>query len=309
MYVYICIFTNICIYIFIYKLSILTYIYVYIYIYMHTYMYIYIYIHIYIYTYTYTYIYTYTCIYMYIFIIYTYYARAFVSPWPWTCFCCAQGLEQTKQIYLYIYVYVYMYLCIYTYMYQCICIYVYINIPIYACKRWSPCVSFLDQKMRSRATTPPTALSNPFVDVFLFTSRRRTRATNLPTVLGHPFLLDPALAFFFRRDSTRRSSWQRRFYFRNRPTWLRWAYQSKFLILDSRAVDRQPTKISPEEGIREGGPIPLHRDTTIKPHTGNEKPHHSTATEGSKHCVTKWRRLGGLWGEPIWGMSRPSLHF
>jgi len=31
-----------------------------------------------------------------------------------------------------------------------------------------------------------------------------------------------------------------------------------------------------------------------KPHTGKEKPHPSTATEGSKPCVTKCRRLGGL---------------
>ena len=31
-----------------------------------------------------------------------------------------------------------------------------------------------------------------------------------------------------------------------------------------------------------------------KPHTGKEKPHPSTATEGSTPCVTKCRRLGGL---------------
>jgi len=31
-----------------------------------------------------------------------------------------------------------------------------------------------------------------------------------------------------------------------------------------------------------------------KPHTGKEKPHPSTATEGSKPCVTKCRRLGDL---------------
>jgi len=32
----------------------------------------------------------------------------------------------------------------------------------------------------------------------------------------------------------------------------------------------------------------------IKPHTGKEKPHPSTATEGRKPCGTKCRRLGGL---------------
>jgi len=31
-----------------------------------------------------------------------------------------------------------------------------------------------------------------------------------------------------------------------------------------------------------------------KPHTGKEKPHPSTTTEGSTPCVTKCRRLGGL---------------
>ena len=37
-----------------------------------------------------------------------------------------------------------------------------------------------------------------------------------------------------------------------------------------------------------------HSKILTKPHTGKEKPHPSTATEGSNPCVTKCRRLGGL---------------
>jgi len=35
------------------------------------------------------------------------------------------------------------------------------------------------------------------------------------------------------------------------------------------------------------------RRVLTKPHTGKEKPHPGTATEGSKPCVAKCRRLGG----------------
>ena len=39
----------------------------------------------------------------------------------------------------------------------------------------------------------------------------------------------------------------------------------------------------------------IHQSKVLpKPHTGKEKPHPSTATEGSTPCVTKCRRLGGL---------------
>jgi len=38
-------------------------------------------------------------------------------------------------------------------------------------------------------------------------------------------------------------------------------------------------------------PPPINRSKVLaKPHTGKEKPHPSTATEGSKPCVTKCRR-------------------
>ena len=43
-----------------------------------------------------------------------------------------------------------------------------------------------------------------------------------------------------------------------------------------------------------------------KPHTGKEKPHPSTATEDSKLCVTKCRRLGGLSPQPLsFSLFRP----
>jgi len=69
--------------------------------------------------------------------------------------------------------------------------------------------------------------------------------------------------------------------------------------LEKKETERGNASAPGEESIDwkntgEGGTI--NQSKSSKSHTrAREKPHPSSTTGGSKPCVTKWRRLGGLW--------------